>query len=61
MWEIIEIKDDGSKTSRLRIHGGWLVRTIMAETGNIAMAFVPDPGHLWDYEREEQDPDFRWN
>mgnify|MGYP001561554558 CR=1 FL=1 len=37
-------------TSRLKIHGGWLVRqTGMSQDGQgmLALAFVPDPNHDW--------------
>lgn len=37
-------------THRMRVPGGWLVRTIsgFGNTGSVAITFYPDPTHSWE-------------
>lgn len=56
MWEIVVDEEDSwgsrSVTDRLKILGGWLVRTHFTTSGNrTAMVFVSDPFHEWDLEK----------
>ena len=52
MWEVVDKIYNGrhTLTERLKVHGGWLVRTFYNCSdglGTCAMAFVPDPKHEW--------------
>jgi hypothetical protein len=50
-WE--ELEDHLMTTQRMRVPGGWLVRSTARESGEaevtiaIAIVFLPDPGHEW--------------
>ncbi|HEY4520055.1 MAG TPA: hypothetical protein VJH33_03400 [Candidatus Paceibacterota bacterium] len=55
MWQKISIAGEAPthlyRSDRLRVHGGWIVRTI---TGNgndagtcVVQTFIADPGHVW--------------
>jgi hypothetical protein len=52
-WEKIHGKDQtGVTTERLKVPGGWLVRSIYWRGvheggGGIAQSFIPDPNHEW--------------
>jgi len=60
MWENIQEKDDGltdsisTRSHRLRVPGGWVVRTITTRISGNAVAaaqtFVEDPDHKWTLE-----------
>ncbi len=62
MWEVIETPEKPAKMTivshRLRVPGGWIVRTIAGfpYTGGSALdvvqTFVPDSLHLWNLEQE---------
>jgi len=53
MWERIPdptaIPSTDLSSSRLRVPGGWLVRTIVsrADAVHVALIFVSDPANLW--------------
>lgn len=59
MWETVAVTDHDpvpvvAETERLRVQGGWVVRTIVRsrswdETISVASdsVFVPDPSHEW--------------
>ena len=44
MWE-----DIGEETKRLKVPGGWLVRSNISYIGSVSVAltYVPDPDHSW--------------
>jgi len=60
MWE--EIPDSASKyvsSSRLEVHGGWVIRSLAEsynQTGGVAVhhVFLKDPDHIWSLEKEEE-------
>ena len=59
MWETIEFVRGGwipGNCSRLKVPGGWIVRTIvMTEAGtSVAQTFVEDPEHEWKLEQQPQ-------
>lgn len=48
-WEtILSSIENKTETSRLRVPGGWLVK--QKEGARIALAFVPDLSHIWQWE-----------
>lgn len=52
-WEKVNFKrtpNEDSKTLRLRVPGGWLIRDGCYVKGHlsISMEFVPDPSHSWE-------------
>lgn len=64
-WETVP--SDGENLERLKVHGGWLVKTysdVMHRNDDygdrmqsgwdwrVAMTFVPDPNHEWELEGE---------
>lgn len=53
MWEEIYEADPYTETDRLKVPGGWIVRTVAEgrnESIGVALTFVPDPGHKWSLE-----------
>lgn len=48
-WEDVESPCQGDYTERLKVFGGWLVRTILKikEHECVSMVFVPDANHEW--------------
>jgi hypothetical protein len=51
MWEAVT-EGNREKTVRMKIPGGWIVKTTMdkdniAASYAVAMVFVPDPQHDW--------------
>ena len=51
-WENISSVNDDSCTEKLRVPGGWVIRTSDYGNKTVAMVFVPDPNHLWVIEKE---------
>lgn len=49
MWEDWEDIVDNI-TDRLKVPGGWIVRTILPGFGGVAQTFVSDPRHRWKLE-----------
>lgn len=50
MWERIPGSDDPAISHRLRVHGGWIVRSVYTgyhSGAAISQTFVPDPAHEW--------------
>ena len=48
MWELMEQNlPIGSKTERMKVPGGWLVKHINKNVGSESMAFVADKNHSW--------------
>ncbi|MBU4492290.1 MAG: hypothetical protein KKD69_07500 [Euryarchaeota archaeon] len=58
-WEEIS-KEEGENlhAERLRVHGGWLVKSFGSYLSNSmvsqSMCFVPDPGGDWKLEEEKE-------
>lgn len=58
MWERIQVMDDvqnfqdsRSFSHRLKVPGGWLVRTVaLAGGAHVSHMFVPDKKHTWKLE-----------
>ena len=49
IWETInEDKEAGS--TRLKIHGGWLVVSWCKNGSSEPLIFIPDPAHQWELE-----------
>ncbi len=51
-WELVQVADDDEfVVQRLRVPGGWLVRTRrkarISSHPILGLAFVPDPTHAW--------------
>ena len=46
-WETVT-EAPANHTDRLKVYGGWIVRTKYAET--VSTVSVPDPQHHWDLE-----------
>lgn len=38
--------------NRLKVPGGWIVRTSRADGNDACQSFLPDPNHEWDLEDE---------
>ncbi len=55
MWEEIDY-DQGDSTARMRVPGGWLVRTVIGhlESPAVHMIFFPDPHHDWVVEEKKK-------
>lgn len=59
-WKLVNREGDNEKmasTMRLKVHGGWIVRTYDEKFGyylSTAMCFMPDPEHVW-YVKDEDD------
>jgi len=57
MWEEIKdlhVRDVVSSSARLKVPGGWLVRTILSGGGvhdKMALIFVADSEHKWELEK----------
>lgn len=47
LWEYI-----GNSTTRLKIPGGWLVRTEHGISGGVHLMCVPDPRYRWKVEED---------
>ena len=51
-WEMITLGET-EETQRLRVPGGWLVRTLICDEGDkaigVAMVFVQDPTYHWEH------------
>ena len=57
MWEVVSdlVKDgDSCRTSRLRVPGGWIVKTIFyfSDGSGIAQTFLPDPNYKWKLDKK---------
>lgn len=59
-WETIG--PDWQNTQRLKVPGGWLVRTFATNgpsdaelTAGVAMSFVADSGYHWTFEKPEEE------
>jgi hypothetical protein len=52
IWEDVEDSDNTScRTQRMRIPGGWLVRTryaVSADSAAVHTVIVPDSNHMWE-------------
>ncbi len=57
MWERLKDIEPGAQSSRLKVPGGWIVRTVLRyDTGEgagcaVEQTFVADAGHDWELER----------
>ena len=58
MWEVIEHdeRSKGDRTERLKVPGGWIVRSHCAGVTGIAIAqtFVADPEYAWKLTKKKQ-------
>ena len=58
MWEELEKQGNrkwGFVTERMKVYGGWIVRSIHSSVGGntaVAQSFVPDPEHLWKLDKD---------
>lgn len=52
LWEELESSISGS-TSRMKIGGGWLVKTVINGVG-ISTVYIPDPKHEWELKYRQE-------
>lgn len=53
MWELIcESVHIGSRTERLKVPGGWLVKHANRSLGAETSAFIPDKNYTWNLKEE---------
>ncbi len=59
MWEILADSATDASSHRLKVPGGWIVRTIVRYYGGtgvncaVEQTFVSDPNHEWEQERKK--------
>jgi hypothetical protein len=51
MWQTLKNEGDVMITQRMKVPGGWLVRTMVSEGDNsVSLAFIPDATWSWGIE-----------